>query len=295
MGEELGVTEATVRKRTARLVDDAEIAIVALPRIADSDLIMSADIGLYVRGDQRSVAERIAGRREVTWAALTTGVTPIRLSVSCRGRNAMVNLLDEVASMEGVEGLVSSPWLRVVKNTAVLYPGQGTGNGAVARSSDPIDESWLAEILDPIDAGVIRCLVDDARCSYKAIAESVGVAEATARKRTLRLLESGMVQATAILSPNKMELGFRGGAAMRIAGSSRSLAERIQEIPYLVWVCLSAGSHQVLAEVVAADAAAFQATLSDLSNLPEVVEIESYVLLEELKLPTLRPAAAASN
>ena len=59
--------------------------------------------------------------------------------------------------------------------------------------------------LDILDLKVIRCLTEDARCTYKHIAEEAGVSEATVKNRIDKLQEEGIIKKfTVIMDYHKL-------------------------------------------------------------------------------------------
>lgn len=107
--------------------------------------------------------------------------------------------------------------------------------------------------LDDVSKAIIEQLQADGRRSYADIGKAVGLSEAAVRQRVQRLTESGVMQIVAVTDP--MQLGFTRQAmiGIRASGDTRRLAEQLAEIPELDYVVLTAGSFDVLAEVVCED------------------------------------------
>jgi Lrp/AsnC family transcriptional regulator for asnA, asnC and gidA len=135
--------------------------------------------------------------------------------------------------------------------------------------------------LDDTSKRIIEQLQDNGRRSYAEIGKAVGLSEAAVRQRVQRLTESGVMQVVAVTDP--MQLGFHRQAmvGIRVSGDVRGLAaelERIEAVDYLV---LTAGSFDIMLEVVCAS----DADLLDLLNtrirtLPGVLSSETFVYLE---------------
>ncbi|MBM7831127.1 Lrp/AsnC family transcriptional regulator for asnA, asnC and gidA [Agromyces cerinus] len=117
-----------------------------------------------------------------------------------------------------------------------------TNNG---RSSQPRPVQ-----LDDVSKAIIEQLQADGRRSYADVGKAVGLSEAAVRQRVQRLTESGVMQIVAVTDP--MQLGFTTQAmiGIRTAGDTRVLAARLAEIPEIDYVVLTAGSFDVMAEVV---------------------------------------------
>jgi Lrp/AsnC family transcriptional regulator for asnA, asnC and gidA len=104
--------------------------------------------------------------------------------------------------------------------------------------------------LDDVSKAIIEQLQADGRRSYADIGKAVGLSEAAVRQRVQKLTESGVMQIVAVTDP--MQLGFTRQAmiGIRAVGDTRVLAEQLAEIPEIDYVVLTAGSFDLLAEVV---------------------------------------------
>lgn len=104
--------------------------------------------------------------------------------------------------------------------------------------------------LDDVSKAIIEQLQDDGRRSYAEIGKAVGLSEAAVRQRVQKLTDSGVMQVVAVTDP--MQLGFYRQAmiGVRVAGDTTSVAERLGKLPAVDYVVLTAGSFDILAEVV---------------------------------------------
>jgi Lrp/AsnC family transcriptional regulator, regulator for asnA, asnC and gidA len=135
--------------------------------------------------------------------------------------------------------------------------------------------------LDDVSKAIIEQLQADGRRSYADIGKAVGLSEAAVRQRVQRLTESGVMQIVAVTDP--MQLGFTRQAmiGIRAGGDTRVLAERIAEIPEIDYVVLTAGSFDVLAEVVCENDEELITLLnSRIRNLDGVQSTETFVYLK---------------
>ena len=107
--------------------------------------------------------------------------------------------------------------------------------------------------LDEVSKAIIEQLQEDGRRSYAEIGKAVGLSEAAVRQRVQKLTESGVMQVVAVTDP--MQLGFYRQAmvGIRVTGDSRVVAERLAEVAAVDYVVLTAGSFDILAEVVCED------------------------------------------
>ncbi|QNO38536.1 Lrp/AsnC family transcriptional regulator [Protaetiibacter sp. SSC-01] len=104
--------------------------------------------------------------------------------------------------------------------------------------------------LDDVSKGIIEQLQEDGRRSYAEIGKAVGLSEAAVRQRVQKLTEAGVMQVVAVTDP--MQLGFYRQAmvGIRVTGDSRKVAESLAEIDAVDYIVLTAGSFDILAEIV---------------------------------------------
>jgi len=104
--------------------------------------------------------------------------------------------------------------------------------------------------LDEVSKGIIEQLQKDGRRSYAEIGKAVGLSEAAVRQRVQKLTDAGVMQVVAVTDP--MQLGFYRQAmiGIRATGDTTRVAEQLAAIPAIDYVVLTAGSFDVLAEVV---------------------------------------------
>jgi Lrp/AsnC family transcriptional regulator, regulator for asnA, asnC and gidA len=108
-------------------------------------------------------------------------------------------------------------------------------------------------VLDSVAKGIIEQLQQDGRRSYASIAKAVGLSEAAVRQRVQRLLDAGVVQIVAVTDP--LQVGFERQAliGINIQGDVTAVADALAEIPEVDYVVITAGSFDLIAEVVCED------------------------------------------
>lgn len=117
--------------------------------------------------------------------------------------------------------------------------------------------------VDALDEQIIAELQTDGRKPYTQLAKIVGLSEAAIRQRVQRLLDAGVMQIVAVTDP--MSLGYRRAAmvGIKVDGDIRVVAEHLSEFDEVVYVVLTAGTVDLLAEVVVADDEALLELLND--------------------------------
>ena len=120
----------------------------------------------------------------------------------------------------------------------------------------PIAESTLQrdrQPLDEVSKKIIEQLQEDGRRPYASIAASVGLSEAAVRQRVQRLVRTGVVQIVAVTNP--LHLGFTRQAMLgiKVDGLLDPVVEAISALEEVAYVGVTAGSFDVLAEVICED------------------------------------------
>lgn len=136
-------------------------------------------------------------------------------------------------------------------------------------------------VLDDVSKRIVELLQADGRRAYASIGKAVGLSEAAVRQRVQRLLDAGVMQIVAVTDP--MQLGFRRQAmiGVRCAGDMRPVAEALAEMPEVDYVVLTAGSFDLLVEVVCADEDHLITLLNEqIRTLPGVSTTETFVYLK---------------
>jgi Lrp/AsnC family transcriptional regulator for asnA, asnC and gidA len=138
--------------------------------------------------------------------------------------------------------------------------------------------------LDAVSKAIIEQLQTDGRRSYAEIGKAVGLSEAAVRQRVQKLTDSGVMQVVAVTDP--MQLGFYRQAmvGITVAGDTTTVAEEIAKLPAVDYVVLTAGSFDLLVEVVCEN----DDDLIDLLNkqirgIEGVQSTETFVYLKLLK------------
>ncbi|SHM33666.1 transcriptional regulator, AsnC family [Cryptosporangium aurantiacum] len=165
-----------------------------------------------------------------------------------------------------------------LQNRAILRDHDRVQPTSSGRSAGP------PVVLDDIAKRIIEQLQRDGRRSYAAIAKDVGLSEAAVRQRIQRLLEAGVMQIVAVTDP--LMLGFRRQAmvGVRAEGDLREVAERLGKLDEIDYVVLTAGSYDVLLEVVAEDDDHLLRVVNELiRQVPGVRSTEIFMYLRLVK------------
>ncbi len=107
--------------------------------------------------------------------------------------------------------------------------------------------------LDDTSKAIIEQLQTDGRRAYSTIGKAVGLSEAAVRQRVQKLVDGGVMQIVAVTDP--MQLGFARQAMVAIsaAGDVEAIADKLAQIAEVDYIVITAGSFDIIAEVVVED------------------------------------------
>ncbi len=117
IAEKLQVSIGTVRTRLNKLIDDGTISIIGR---VDPDKVgfhCYAHIAVYIRPAtfKEKVAEIISRLPEVSFLAMTSGEYDLEVDVMCRDNNHLVQFVNEISMLEGVDHTKTTIYFKVYK------------------------------------------------------------------------------------------------------------------------------------------------------------------------------------
>jgi Lrp/AsnC family transcriptional regulator for asnA, asnC and gidA len=136
-------------------------------------------------------------------------------------------------------------------------------------------------LLDDVSKAIIEELQQDGRRSYAAIGKVVGLSEAAVRQRVQRLIDNGVMQVVAVTDP--LELGFARQAmiGIRVKGELDRIADDLAALDEVDYVVVTAGSYDLLVEVVCeSDEALLHVLSSKIRTIPGVESTETFMYLK---------------
>ena len=162
-----------------------------------------------------------------------------------------------------------------------MPPWGGDVSTPPTRSSRMSRVRKAAMVLDDVSKAIIEQLQQDGRRSYAAIGKVVGLSEAAVRQRVQRLTESGVMQVVAVTDP--LQLGFARQAmvGIRCRGELEVVAEALGELQEVDYVVITAGSYDLLVEVVAeSDDHLLELISMKIRSIPNVESTETFMYLK---------------
>ncbi|MDP9799495.1 Lrp/AsnC family transcriptional regulator for asnA, asnC and gidA [Catenuloplanes nepalensis] len=148
----------------------------------------------------------------------------------------------------------------------------GNGRRITVREGHPL--------LDDVAKQIIEQLQEDGRRPYATIGKAVGLSEAAVRQRVQRLLDAGVMQIVAVTDP--LQLGFPRQAmiGVRTTGDLRVIADRLAELDECSYVVITAGSFEIMAEVVCRNDDHLLEILQRIRAVEGVLSTEAFVYLK---------------
>ena len=108
-------------------------------------------------------------------------------------------------------------------------------------------------LLDDASKRIIEQLQEDGRRPYATIAKAVGLSEAAVRQRVQKLVDSGIVQIVAVTDPAQVGFHRQAMIGIRTDGNMQDVADALAAMAEVDYVVITAGSFDLLVEVVCED------------------------------------------
>ena len=165
----------------------------------------------------------------------------------------------------------------MAQTPAIPLVPAGRGRERAGRDTD------MRVVLDELSKQIIEQLQQDGRRSYAAIGKAVGLSEAAVRQRVQRLIEVGAMQIVAVTDP--LTLGFlrQTMIGIRCGGDLEQVATRLAGMEEIDYVVITAGSFDLLIEVVCENDDQLLEILGRVRSIPSVTATETFVYLKLCK------------
>lgn len=118
LAEIVGLSEAAVRQRVRRLLDEGVMQIVAVTDPLTVGFNRQALVGIRADGNLRDIAERLSALPELEYVVVCAGSFDILVELVCEDDEHLLHLLDDsIRSIDGVREAETFVYLRLVKQT----------------------------------------------------------------------------------------------------------------------------------------------------------------------------------
>ena len=135
--------------------------------------------------------------------------------------------------------------------------------------------------LDDVSKRIVELLQEDGRQPFVTIAREVGLSEAAIRQRVQKLIDADVMQIVAVTDP--LQIGFTRQAmiGVRVAGDVAGVAKALCAMSEVSYVVTTAGSFDLLVEVVCEDDEhLLELLMGRIRTLPGVTATETFVYLK---------------
>ena len=138
-------------------------------------------------------------------------------------------------------------------------------------------------MLDEINQKIIEQLQKDARQKNTAIAEKIGVAESTVRKRIKEMMQNGIISSFSVqLNPSAMDYTVAIVGVDTDSAKLLEVAEKLTAFEEIRSVQLSTGDHHIMCEIWAKEKKLSE-YLEEISTLKGVERVCPAIVMERLK------------
>jgi Lrp/AsnC family transcriptional regulator for asnA, asnC and gidA len=140
------------------------------------------------------------------------------------------------------------------------------------------------DTVDEVGKAIIAQLQEDGRRAYATIGRAVGLSEAAVRQRVQRLVDGGVVQIVAVTDPTQLGFDRQVMIGLVVEGDSEEVADKLATISEVDYVVVTAGSFDILAEVVVTDDQHLLRVLNgQIRAIPGVARTETFLYLKLTK------------
>ena len=118
IGKAVGLSEAAVRQRVQRLLDNGVMQIVAVTDPLELGFARQAMIGITVEGSLEPVADELAEMDEIDYVVITAGGFDLLAEVVCESDEHLLDVLsNRIRTISGVRSTESFVYLKLRKQT----------------------------------------------------------------------------------------------------------------------------------------------------------------------------------
>ena len=118
IGKAVGLSEAAVRQRVQKLLDQGVMQIVAVTDPLTVGFRRQAMVGINVEGDIDPVAEALPALDEVEYVVITAGSFDLLVEIVCEDDDHLLEMINKrIRALPGVRSTESFVYLKLRKQT----------------------------------------------------------------------------------------------------------------------------------------------------------------------------------
>jgi Lrp/AsnC family transcriptional regulator for asnA, asnC and gidA len=134
IADRVGVAEATVRARYARLVADDILQVTGVTNPLGLGFEAQALVGVKTTGAPERVADELAGWAEASYVVIAAGRFDVLVELVCEDRRHLLELTNRMRALEGVVSTETFPYLALAKQVYTWGALGDDGAGAHAEA-----------------------------------------------------------------------------------------------------------------------------------------------------------------
>jgi Lrp/AsnC family transcriptional regulator for asnA, asnC and gidA len=138
--------------------------------------------------------------------------------------------------------------------------------------------------IDRISQQIIAILQRDGRCPNTVIARELGISESAVRSRIQSLTSAGILQIIGLTDPGNMGFGVMALIGVQASNDLNRIADLVSTWPETTYVVISAGSFDLLIELVCTDNNDLLRVVERLRAVDGVRSTESFIYISRHKL-----------
>ncbi|MEU3507577.1 Lrp/AsnC family transcriptional regulator [Streptomyces longwoodensis] len=118
IGKAVGLSEAAVRQRVQKLLDQGVMQIVAVTDPLTVGFRRQAMVGINVEGDVEAIADALTDMAEVEYVVMTAGSFDILAEIVCEDDDHLLDVINKrIRAQPGVRSTESFVYLKLKKQT----------------------------------------------------------------------------------------------------------------------------------------------------------------------------------
>jgi DNA-binding Lrp family transcriptional regulator len=143
----------------------------------------------------------------------------------------------------------------------------------------------MSSKIDEIDREILRKLQNDARTSFRKIADDLGVSESTVFVRVKKLKERGVIERfTAIVSSDMVGKGFMAFILIKAEPQNYDAAlEALKEVEDIYEIYDVTGNYYAVIKIITRNREELRKTLDKIGSVKGITSTETLIVLRKIK------------
>lgn len=270
LARKLAVSEGTVRRRVARLIENGVFTVTAVadPRLLGLDQMAWTALSVHPSAASR-VAQQLVTFPQVTYVVQTSGRYAVMAELGCHDQPELRQTLAAIRDIPGVQRTETFTYLAMLHQQFVWGDGDLSDSAVVGLGQQMPDQQ-----LDPVDKEIIRQLQVDGRLPFRTIADSLGISERLISQRFRWLTDNRLVRVMAVGNPESLGYRTRCWLAMQCnpQTDSQKVAQRVAGVHGIDYVVATTGRYDLMAELVSREREDLVRTVEELIGQIEGIQ-----------------------